>query len=100
MQEAVDLNKRKIAFKLFHLCEPHAGGGAGPPRVCVDQHEPHVVCSCGDGIPLNGCDLLLSILVKLGVRALMNLLASTLAGPGLVENEWSQVSAKHFLASI
>ena len=66
MQEAVDLNKRKIAFKLFHLCEPHAGGGAGPPRVCVDQHEPHVGCSCGDGIPLNGCDLLLSILVKLG----------------------------------
>ena len=81
MQEAVDLNKRKIAFKLFHLCEPHAGGGAGPPRVCVDQHEPHVGCSCGDGVPLNGFDLL-SFLVEVGLRVLMNI--STLTGPGLV----------------
>ena len=98
MQEAVDLNKRKIAFKLFHLCEPHAGGGAGPPRVCVDQHEPHVECSCDDGVPLNGCDLLLSFLVKVGLRALMNI--SRLTGPGLMENGSLQVSAKHYLARI
>ena len=81
VQEAVDLYKRKmamrepmmiVALKLFNLCEQLAGG-AGPQLVSVDQHEPHVACSCDDGVPLNGCDLLLSFLVKVGLRALMNL---------------------------
>ena len=26
-------------------------GGAGPQLVHVDQHEPHVGCSCLDGVP-------------------------------------------------
>ena len=90
VQEAVDLYKRKmimrepmmiVAMKLFNLCEPLAGEAGPQLLVSVDQHEPHVGCSCGDGVPLNGFDLL-SFLVEVGLRVLMNI--STLTGPGLV----------------
>ena len=106
VQGAVDLYKRKmvmrepmriVALKLFNLCEQLAGG-AGLQLVSVDRHEPHVECSCDDGVPLNGCDLLLSFLVKVGLRALMNI--SRLNGPGLMENGSLKVSAKHYLARI
>ena len=90
VQEAVDLYKRMgakneptviLAIKLSNLCEPLAGG-AWPQLVCVEQHEPHVGCPCGDGVPLNRCDLLLSTLAKVRVGALMNFLMYQLAGPG------------------
>ena len=67
VQEAVDLYKRKmtmrepmmiVAMKLFNLCEPLAGEAGPQLLVSVDQHEPHVGCSCDDGVPHVGTNYL------------------------------------------